>query len=74
MIERETQNAGVAHSQLPAACDGPLRDSSDAKNGGLRAIENRRESVNAMNAEIADGRGATLEMRGLQTAGEGAGG
>src|SRR5690348_6522870 len=60
MIERQAQNASVAHGQLPVAHDGTLCDSSDAENGGLRAIENGRESVNAMNAKIADGRGSTL--------------
>jgi hypothetical protein len=72
MIEREAQNTSVTCSQLPVAHDGTLRDSSDAKNGGLRAVENRRESINGVNAKVADGRGSAFEMRWLQVAGQGA--
>src|SRR5690349_10503687 len=72
MIKGKTQDASVAHSELRGAHDGALRDSSDAKNGSLRAIENRGESVNAVNAEIADGRGCSIEVRRLQAAGESA--
>src|SRR5215467_5157258 len=68
MIKSETQHASLADCQAAVAYDGTCRDSSDAKNGGLRAVENWGESVNAMNAKITDGRCATFEMRWLQMA------
>src|SRR5215472_13387428 len=72
MIKREAQDASVARSQLPAADNRALCDSSDTKNRGLRAVENWRECINSMNAKIADGRRTALEMRRLQMAGKSA--